>query len=73
VIRPDGLSLSAGGRRGVAGTARAATFRGDHFLVPAELDGGWAVEVTERSGAIPQPGTSVAISLDPTAAVVVAR
>ena len=74
VIRPDGLSFSAGGGPGgrlVPGTARAATFRGDHFLVPVQLDGGWAVEVTERSGAIPQPGSSVAISLDPTAGVVV--
>jgi thiamine transport system ATP-binding protein len=73
VIRPDGLIFSAGGRPGgggVGGTARAATFRGDHFLVPVQLDGGWGVEVTERSGAIPQPGSSVAVSLDRRAAVV---
>jgi thiamine transport system ATP-binding protein len=73
VIRPDGLSVSAGDSRAVHGSASAATFRGDHFLVPVQLDGGWAVEVTERSGTIPQPGSPVAISLDPTAAVVVAR
>jgi thiamine transport system ATP-binding protein len=69
VIRPDGLSLSAAGGPGVAGVARAATFRGDHFLVPVDLDSGWRVEVTERSGAIPQPGSSVSVSLDRSAAV----
>jgi thiamine transport system ATP-binding protein len=68
VIRPDGLSFSAGG--GVPGVARAATFRGDHFLVPVDLDGGWAVEVTDRSGAIPQSGSSVGVSLDRAAALI---
>jgi thiamine transport system ATP-binding protein len=69
VIRPDGLRLTTGEVRGVA---RAAAFRGDHFLVPVELEGGWTVEVTDRSGAVPPPGSSVAIGLDPSAVVVVA-
>ncbi|MEY2454897.1 MAG: thiamine transport system ATP-binding protein [Acidimicrobiaceae bacterium] len=70
VIRPDGLRLTTGQ---VGGVARAAAFRGDHFLVPVELESGWTVEVTDRSGVVPQPGTSVSVSLDPTAVVVVSR
>ncbi|MEY2422555.1 MAG: thiamine transport system ATP-binding protein [Acidimicrobiaceae bacterium] len=70
VIRPDGLRLGADG---IAGTARAATFRGDHFLVAVQLDCGWLIEVTERSGSIPPPGAPVAVSLDLTASVVVDR
>jgi thiamine transport system ATP-binding protein len=70
VIRPDGCQFANAGVPGVAG---AATFRGDHFLVPVDLDGGWRVEVTERSGAVPQPGSSVMVALDPTAVAVVAR
>jgi thiamine transport system ATP-binding protein len=70
VIRPDGLRLTSGG---VPGVACAATFRGDHFLVPVQLDGGWMIEVTERSGSIPPAGGFVAVSFDPAAAVVVDR
>jgi thiamine transport system ATP-binding protein len=70
VIRPDGLSLDGDAGPGVAGAARAATFRGDHFLVGVDLEGGWQVEVTERSGAVPQPGSSVVVRLDRTAVVV---
>jgi len=75
VIRPDGLRIAASdcGAGAVRGTARAATFRGDHFLVPVHLDHGWAIEVTERSGAIPPPDTTVAVTLDRTAAVVADR
>jgi thiamine transport system ATP-binding protein len=70
VIRPDGLNVADAGARGVPGTARAATFRGDHFLVPVELERGWLVEVTDRSGAIPQPGSFVTVDLDRRAVVV---
>ena len=70
VIRPDGCQIAA---EGVPGTAGPATFRGDHFLVAVDLDGGWRVEVTERSGSVPQPGDSVQVALDSTAAVVVDR
>jgi thiamine transport system ATP-binding protein len=72
VIRPDGLSFSAGDG-GVAGTAAPATFRGDHFLVPVQLEGSWPVEVTERSGAIPPPGAPVGVRLDRAAAIVVTQ
>jgi thiamine transport system ATP-binding protein len=72
VIRPDGLSFSAdGGGAAVVGTARAAAFRGDHFLVPVQLENSWLVEVTERSGAIPPPGSPVGVRLDRAAAIVV--
>jgi thiamine transport system ATP-binding protein len=70
VIRPDGLRFASGEVRGVAA---AASFRGDHFLVRVLLENGWTIEVTERSGAVPPPGSSVGISLDPHAAVVVPR
>jgi thiamine transport system ATP-binding protein len=70
VVRPDGLRFATGG---VAGVARAAAFRGDHFLVPVQLDSGWVVEVTERSGTIPAKGESVGVSLDRGAAIVVDR
>ena len=70
VIRPDGLRLATDS---VQGVTRAAAFRGDHFLVPVELESGWTVEVTDRSGRVPPPGTSVAVALDATAIVVVSR
>ena len=81
VIRPDGLrfdvseagAVVGAGAESVAGRAGAATFRGDHFLVAVELDDGVTVEVTDRSAAIPAPGSSVRVSLDAVAAVVVDR
>jgi thiamine transport system ATP-binding protein len=68
VIRPDGLRLAADGALGMAGVP---AFRGDHFLIPVLLETGWAIEVTDRSGAIPQSGDSVQVALDPSAALVV--
>lgn len=70
VVRPDGFRLATDAVPGIAG---AATFRGDHFLVPADLANGWTVEVTERSGAVPEPGCPVEIALDRNAVVVVPR
>jgi thiamine transport system ATP-binding protein len=75
VIRPDGLHVpstsDASGREArVMGTAQPATFRGDHFQLPVQLDR-WAVEVTVRSGAVPEPGAIVPVALDRAAAVIV--
>jgi thiamine transport system ATP-binding protein len=70
VVRPDGLRFAGEGPVGVAG---AATFRGDHFLVPVQLSGGWKIEVTERSGRVPDLDTTVAVALDPAAVVIVDR
>ncbi|MEY2403969.1 MAG: thiamine transport system ATP-binding protein [Acidimicrobiaceae bacterium] len=70
VIRPDGLRFEAGG---VAGIAHGATFRGDHFLVPVQLENGWTIEVTDRSGAVPPPDSSVQVALDHGAVVVAGR
>ncbi|HEV3227055.1 MAG TPA: ABC transporter ATP-binding protein [Acidimicrobiales bacterium] len=69
VIRPDGLRLARTGAEGVAGPA---TFRGDHFLVPVMLRTGWTLEVTDRSGEVPEPGTSVRVELDPNHVVLTA-
>jgi thiamine transport system ATP-binding protein len=62
VLRPSATPLPAGGAPGRAG---AAAFRGDHFSVRVELDGGWVVEVVDRSGDVPAPATRVSLALDP--------
>src|SRR3954451_332923 len=55
VIRPDGLRFVAEGDTGTppdevaAGIAGSSGFRGDYFLVSAEV-GSWTVEGTERRG-----------------------
>jgi thiamine transport system ATP-binding protein len=68
VLRPDATSLAA---EGAAGTAGAAAFRGDHFSVRVALDGGWVVEVVDRSGEVPAPGTRVTVALDPGSVAIV--
>jgi hypothetical protein len=68
VLRPDAAAFAADGAAGIAG---AAAFRGDHFSVRVELDGGWIVEVVDRSGNVPSPGTKVAVALAPAAAAIV--
>jgi thiamine transport system ATP-binding protein len=71
VARPDALRFGeSGGGRGASGVARPATFRGDHFLVPVLLENGWLVEVTERSGLVPEPGAAVVVSGDLGAVVI---
>jgi thiamine transport system ATP-binding protein len=67
VLRPDATALAATGAPGVAG---ASAFHGDHFTVHVDLDGGWGVEVVDRSGSVPAPGERVAVALDPAAAVI---
>jgi thiamine transport system ATP-binding protein len=69
VVRPDGFRLAPDG---VAGVSGASSFRGDHFLVSAEVEG-WTIEVTERHGAVPEPDKSVTVALDHGAALVVDR
>ncbi|MEY2431647.1 MAG: thiamine transport system ATP-binding protein [Acidimicrobiaceae bacterium] len=68
VIRPGGVRFAVDG---LPGTAGMPAFRGDYFLVPVLLQGGWTIEVTERSGAIPAQGDTVRVALDATATVVV--
>src|SRR3954452_7816610 len=76
VIRPDGLRFVAEGDTGTppdevaAGIAGSSGFRGDYFLVSAEV-GSWTVEVTERRGIVPGRGVRVSIALDRQAALVV--
>ena len=41
--------------------------------VPVHLPGGWKLEVTDRSGTVPLPESSVSVHLDPAAVVIVAR
>lgn len=71
VIRPDGLRFEDGAN-GVQAEVGPSTFRGDHFRVMVVL-GGREHEVTERTGRVPAPGTSVRVALEPSAAVVVDR
>jgi len=78
VIRPDGLRFVAEGEPGTkpedvtAGVAGAASFRGDYFLVTADV-GSWTVEVTERRGIVPTRGARVSIAVDRRALLVVDR
>jgi thiamine transport system ATP-binding protein len=78
VIRPDGLRFVAEGDTGTRpdeiapGIAGAAGFRGDYFLVTADV-GSWAVEVTERRGIVPARGASVSVALDRAAVLVLDR
>ena len=63
VVHPAGLRFDA--TAGVAGVAAAATFRGDHFLVPVHLEGGIGVEVEARGDVVPAPGEAVRVAIDP--------
>jgi thiamine transport system ATP-binding protein len=69
VLRPDAIAFSDAGSAGAQGVAGDAAFHGDHFSVRVELDGGWVVDVVDRSGMVPAPGTRVAVTLDARAAV----
>jgi hypothetical protein len=68
VLRPDATWFAADG---AAGTAAAAGFHGDHFSVRVELEGGWVVQVVDRSGDVPVPGARVRVALDREAVVLV--
>jgi hypothetical protein len=39
--------------------------------VRVQLEAGWAVEVVDRSGDVPEPGTPVTVGLDPSGVVIV--
>jgi thiamine transport system ATP-binding protein len=49
---------------GVQGAVGTPAFRGDHFLVPVTLPGGWVVEVAIRDGAVPPAGSAIRLALD---------
>jgi thiamine transport system ATP-binding protein len=63
IVPSDALRLAAS-PDGVAGVAGLAAFRGDHFLVPVTLTGGWAVDVAARRGPVPAAGSTVGVALD---------
>jgi thiamine transport system ATP-binding protein len=71
-LRPDGLRVEAppGPPGALAATVTGSTFRGDHFLVRVDA----AVGPLEIAAPVPHaPGTPVAVTVDPTAIVVVPR
>jgi thiamine transport system ATP-binding protein len=84
VLRPDAVTIVPdGGRTGsgaaadvdadVKGTAAVPSFRGDHFLVPVETDGGATIEVVVRSALVPAPGDPIGVRIDPTAVLLIDR
>ncbi len=68
VVRPDALSFGRSGPKGMVG---AASFRGDHFLVPVDLEAGVHCEVFARASDVPPEGAVVRVGLDAAQAVLV--
>ena len=68
----DQQDESRGAEEEEQGRAGAATFRGDHFLVPVQLEDGPAVEVTVRAD-VPAEGDAVSVALDRSAVVLTDR
>ncbi len=67
VLRPDAVTIAPEGASigaDVSGVASVASFRGDHFLVPVEVDGGATIEVVVRSADVPAPGDLVGVQVD---------
>jgi thiamine transport system ATP-binding protein len=71
VMRPDALSLVPVDTGDLEGDALAASFRGDHFLVPVQLDGGSTLEVVARTATVPAAGKRVGVRVGRDAVLVV--
>jgi thiamine transport system ATP-binding protein len=61
VLRPEALSLAAGG---LAGVVEARRFRGDHVRVVIATDAGAGLELEVRDGRLPEVGERVAVAVD---------
>jgi thiamine transport system ATP-binding protein len=87
VLRPDAITIVPDGARArtrphgdgedreadLTGTAAVPSFRGDHFLVPVDLDGGATIEVVVRSADVPAPGDPVGVRVDHSAVLLIDR